>query len=145
MILALTLGVCAAVPLFDMSGPVCAPERLSIECGCSECLRWDSSSGAVSYTVQRTDMDGTLHVGFLPSVLDGDVTLAPSTFWCPAKHDDLLLGNKGTPDITPLEGRTYRYTVKACNDYGCSAYAPEVVYVAAPYATVQFRPPVKGN
>ena len=136
-------GVCAWMPDYSQPGAtVCTPANQAVECRCSECISWTASVGPVvtrSYQVQRTDMDGTLHYGWNMGLIwtddDGvERWTPPRTIYCPAKDDALM----------PVEGRLYKYAVKACNDAGCSAASASVSYVAAPYAYT-FRPPVKGN
>lgn len=132
MLAALLLaGICAEVPLFDLDGPVCAPERLAVECGCSECMKWDPEPLAASYEVNReTVSSGTfLTVGTLSeqSYVDQDgapALIPPATLWCFARDSSF-----------PHEGVQYRYRVRACNTLGCGPWSdPQIVYVAAPYA-----------
>jgi hypothetical protein len=145
-VLAIALaGVCAFMPSFA-PGAVCTSANEAVECRCSECISWDAGipdvthAAATSYEIHRLDPDGTLHVQTItrtPSYDDAGNLAGydpPRTTWCPAKHDESM----------PLEGRTYRYTVRACAGGVCEVPSAEHVYVAAPYATT-FRPPVKAN
>lgn len=144
MLRALLLGICSAMPFFDtpMTGPVCADQLA--ECRCSECIIFDPPStgadGVDYYEIARTDPGGPTWISGRITVgvdrEDGTRTMPPLVY-CPARHDELM----------PLEGQTYSYAVRACNNVtGCSPYSdPPIWYTAAPYAIDHFRPPTQGN
>jgi hypothetical protein len=140
-------GVCAAPPLFDLSGPTCTPIDQQVECRCSECITWPVVVGATFYAIERTKVSTgekvnvgttTLQIGVY---LDENGNSVPwsvnaSTVWCVARDSS-----------TPQEGLLYEYRVKACNATGCSPFQGAacpttqvdrtncpVLYRAAPYA-----------
>lgn len=135
-------GTCPWPPAFGGAGVICTASNEAIECRCDECLQWDPCTDCDSYDVQRTDMDGTVHVWHIPPgryVDDaGNASpLPPIPVWCPAKHDGSM----------PFEGRTYKYAVRACVSATgqCSALTGQHIYIGAPYAIGSFRPPVQAN
>ena len=140
----LLLGVCAEMPLFDGTGPVCPIAAQSIECRCTECMEWDapveSTTGVVNwYDIERTNPDGSFGIvggTWRTDWLEDDfpMTLPPATHWCFARDSSM-----------PVEGVLYGYRVRACNTVGCSSYDTVVEYRTAPYAIDSFRPPVQGN
>jgi hypothetical protein len=109
-----------------MTGAVCADE--SIECGCSECMKWDPTPNAARYDIIRTDPGGMEWVVGTSSIYGGytedGVTTPPDPqeLWCFAKDASL-----------PREGQLYLYKVRACNVNGCGPASNQVTYVAAPY------------
>lgn len=143
---ALLWGICAAIPLFDNTGPICSPAAQIEECRCSECMEWGASLETQAdplvryYEIERTEPGGGFSVvgaTLRQDWIDEDSifrTSPPPTTWCFAKDNPM-----------PLEGLLYGYRVRACNLIGCSAYDLQVEYTAAPYAIDQFRPPVQGN
>ena len=130
----LIAGVCAAPPLFDMSGPVCVDP--TIECGCSECMRWDETPNAGRYEILRHNPEGTtqnvgtssVYGGFVDD--DGNaIPIDPQELWCFAKDNTL-----------PVEGLLYSYEVRACSAAWTPACGPwsgnlsqSMLYRAAPY------------
>ena len=139
LILAMCHGTLKAACLqpvnFDSSGPPCAD--YTVECRCTECMTWDDEPDMVGfYEIWRRNPDGTQQVvGLLFDGVDDDGNhLQPPRWWCFAKDVHI-----------PREGQSYFYSVKACIGDACSAPSPEIEYVAAPYATRRFRPPIQGN
>lgn len=145
MIFPFFLGICAAMPLFDMAGPSCLVLDQAIECRCSECFTWgavnESLQGRPDWNdIERTNPDGSF--GIVGSTwrvnwLDPEgvnTTDPPANVWC--------IGRDST---MPREGLLYTYRVRACNLIGCSGYSDPIDYVAAPYAVDAFQPPVLGN
>jgi hypothetical protein len=142
----LLAGVCNAIPVFGVTGPLC--QDYALECGCSECMVWDppvaepGSARIDYYEVQRTNPSGSFSLVGGTSRFDwldeetGELHITdPVTVWCPAKDTPM-----------PREGRLYGYMVRACNnERGCGGYSNGIEYRAAPYAVDQFRPPVVGN
>lgn len=123
-------GVCAAMPLFDMSGPVCLDADEGIECMCTECFAWEPSTGATSYRVyRRDDATGTVRLvgeNRKQDWIDEDGiprTVPAATLWCFGRDQGGF----------PREGELYRYDVMACNT-SCSAPSNPVFYRGAPYA-----------
>ena len=126
MLLILLAAVCAAPPLFAMTGPVCSPANQAVECRCSECMTWDAVPGATRYEVVReTISNGAVYgVGAVYSrFVDDEGTLGLPTQWCAAMDSSF-----------PHAGTAYRYQVRACNAVGCGAWSGAVVYVGAVYA-----------
>jgi len=146
MQLAMLLGLCLFMPLFDDTGPACSPAAAIEECRCTECMKWDAAVEGSGfpivryYDIERTEPGG----GF--SIVGGtwrrdwidedgvDQTTPPANIWCFAKDNPM-----------PLEGLLYGYRVRPCNLAGCGAYQGEIEYMAAPYAIDAFQPLVQGN
>lgn len=116
---ALLLGACASAPFFSAEETgVCVAAYTQTgaqECVCSECLEWDAPPRAERYEITRR----TVSTG--AEILAG-VTYTPG-LWCFAWDASF-----------PRQGTRYRYTVRACNAYGCSPESVPVFYVGAPYA-----------
>ena len=137
----LLAGTCAWMPDFSDDGPTCSAANEDVECRCSECFTWDASSSSdlARYDIQRISEDGTTSVWSLYGQSyyeDGQShDIAAPTVYCPAKHDGRM----------PLEGRLYRFRVRACDTTGnCSDWSEEHHYRAAPYWVDVFNGPA-GN
>lgn len=130
MIAGLVLAACLNQPLFDMTGPVCPPERQGLECECSECFTWDPELRATRYEIRRQTVSSGAYfmVGTIAEreFTDEDTGLSyrdVPELWCTAKDDPF-----------PRAGTRYRYSVRACNAYGCGEFSNDVEYAGAPYA-----------
>ena len=147
-------GVCDQIPLFEMSGPDCTAARQTVECGCSECMTWDpvledpaaGTPGAQWYEIGRVQPGGTdIHVVGSTELMNDyeEEPINRPTIWCFAWDEAI-----------PLEGQLYLYRVRACvmdlvNGIAvsnCGDWSSRSIdYVAAPYVTTQFQPPIQGN
>jgi hypothetical protein len=131
-------ATCDAPPLFAMDGPTCPLASMTLECGCSECIEWQPSTGAAWYEVTRCEVDTGRCVGVgdtrarnRSGYVDDEGRTVPATVatrWCFAWDAPF-----------PAKTRFYDYTVRGCRQDPtgkvCSTTPSDPVrYAGSPYA-----------